>query len=94
MSPMHCPRCLEIFSAFKDFDAHLRQDERCEERSGRVEGITEAIKEKLSRRADQSVNEAEREPDLRQNASAFCPYAFVFLTYLSFKNHAVLFLYL
>ncbi|KAI1111980.1 hypothetical protein F5Y14DRAFT_423258 [Nemania sp. NC0429] len=63
-APLHCPRCLEIFSAFKDFDAHLRQEKRCEERPGRVEGITEAVRERLSRRSDHSVDEAEQWRDI------------------------------
>ncbi|KAI3330102.1 hypothetical protein F4824DRAFT_480039 [Ustulina deusta] len=64
MVPTHCPRCLEIFSVFKDFEAHLRREERCEERSGKVEGITETVKEQLSRRSDHSVNEAEQWRDV------------------------------
>ncbi|KAI1734104.1 hypothetical protein F4680DRAFT_439460 [Xylaria scruposa] len=64
MVPTHCPRCLEVFSTFKDFEAHLRRKERCEERSGKIEGITEAVKEKLSRRSDHSVDEAEQWRDI------------------------------
>ncbi|KAI0548167.1 hypothetical protein F4679DRAFT_551497 [Xylaria curta] len=64
MVPKHCPRCLDVFSEYKDFEAHLRRKERCEERSGKIEGITEAVKEKLSRRSDHSVDEAEQWRDI------------------------------
>ncbi|KAI0097205.1 hypothetical protein GGR51DRAFT_541778 [Nemania sp. FL0031] len=64
MAPRYCPRCLEIFSAFTDFEAHLLQKERCKEKQGEVEGITETVKERLSRRSDHSVNEAEQWRDI------------------------------
>ncbi|KAH8158448.1 hypothetical protein CIB48_g9794 [Xylaria polymorpha] len=64
MVPTHCPRCLEVFSAHKDFEAHLRREERCEARSGTIEGITEAVKKRLSQRSDHSVNEAEQWRDV------------------------------
>ncbi|KAJ2978538.1 hypothetical protein NUW58_g7462 [Xylaria curta] len=64
MVPTHCPRCLKVFSEFNDFHAHLRQEERCEERSGNVEGITETMKKQLSRRSDHSVGEAEQWRDI------------------------------
>ncbi|KAI0184978.1 hypothetical protein EV127DRAFT_221182 [Xylaria flabelliformis] len=64
MVPTHCPRCLDVFSSFTDFEAHLRRKERCKERSGTIEGITETVKAKLSRRSDHSVDEAEQWRDI------------------------------
>ncbi|KAJ8121594.1 hypothetical protein ONZ43_g1992 [Nemania bipapillata] len=57
MAPKHCPRCLEIFPTHNELNAHIRGTKRCETKAGKVEGITEEKKEKLSRRSDQSLSE-------------------------------------
>lgn len=64
MVPLHCKRCLEIFSDLNDYDAHRGRKKCREEKSGRVEGITESVKKKLSRRSDHLVNEAEQWRDI------------------------------
>ncbi|KAI0527819.1 hypothetical protein F5B22DRAFT_640797 [Xylaria bambusicola] len=78
--PPHCPRCFEVFSTLLERDAHLRrtEEEHCEVRPGTVEGITEATKEKLSQRSDQSVDEAEQWRDIWKiifdEPPPHCPY--------------------
>ncbi|KAI0540199.1 hypothetical protein GGR58DRAFT_174700 [Xylaria digitata] len=57
MAPKHCPRCFETFSTYSGFADHLRETVRCTERPGKIEGITEAKKEMLSRRSDPSLGD-------------------------------------
>ncbi|KAF2973224.1 hypothetical protein GQX73_g345 [Xylaria multiplex] len=57
MAPRHCPRCFETFPTYSGFADHLRETVRCTERPGKVEGITEAKREMLSRRSDSSLGD-------------------------------------